>query len=151
MIKRYGMSASLGPRTFGKREEMVFLGREISEERDYGDKIAEEIDDEVRHLINSAYRQAQQLLIDNKPKLVQVAEYLIEHEAISGDALTNLFNDQPAGHRAGTGRAGRAHPPRPMLRRLPRLPRAGPCPSPAPSFGSASAVEPIPGASPGDD
>ena len=97
MIKRYGMSASLGPRTFGKREEMVFLGREISEERDYGDKIAEEIDDEVRHLINSAYRQAQQLLIDNKPKLVQVAEYLIEHEAISGDALTNLFRDNPPG------------------------------------------------------
>ena len=51
MVKRYGMSESLGPRTFGKVQEMVFLGREISEERDYGDKIAEEIDDEVRILI----------------------------------------------------------------------------------------------------
>ena len=97
MVKRYGMSPSLGPRTFGKREELVFLGRELSEEKDYGDKIAEEIDVEVRHLIHSAYRQAQQLLIDYKPKLVQVAEYLIEHEAISGEALNRLFNDEPPG------------------------------------------------------
>ena len=59
MIKRYGMSSSLGPRTFGKVQELVFLGREISEERDYGDKVAEEIDDEVKVLVNGAYQVAQ--------------------------------------------------------------------------------------------
>ena len=57
---------------------------------------------EVRHLIHSAYRQAQEVLIDYKPKLVQVAEYLIEHEAISGDALVGLFNDDLPGHGTGT-------------------------------------------------
>ena len=88
MVKRYGMSKALGPRTFGKREEMVFLGREMNEERDYGDHIAEEIDHEVQRLITEGYEEAQQILIDNKPKLVQVAEYLIVHEAISGEDIT---------------------------------------------------------------
>ena len=150
MIKRYGMSASLGPRTFGKREEMVFLGREISEERDYGDKIAEEIDDEVRHLINNAYRQAQQLLIDHKPKLVQVAEYLIEHEAISGDALTKLFRDGPPGAEPEPA-VPEAPTPSPYAPPAPPVTQGGPVPSPAPSFGSASTPEPIPGTLPGDD
>ena len=97
MIKRYGMSKSLGPRTFGKREEMVFLGREISEERDYGDKVAEEIDDEVRSLINNAYQQANEILVIHKPKLVRLAEYLIEHETVSGESLNHLFNDESPG------------------------------------------------------
>ena len=149
MIKRYGMSPSLGPRTFGKREEMVFLGREISEERDYGDKIAEEIDDEVRHLINSAYRQAQQLLIDDKPKLVQIAEYLIEHEAISGDALTALFRDDPPG--AEPEPAIPTPAPSPYAPPAPPVSQGGPIPSPAPSFGSAATPSPIPDPSPGDD
>ena len=74
MIKRYGMSDALGPRSFGKVQEMVFLGREISEERDYGDKIAEEIDEEVRVLIKLAYQRAQEVLEDNKPKLGRLSE-----------------------------------------------------------------------------
>ena len=97
MIKRYGMSRNLGPRTFGKREEMVFLGREISEERDYGDRVAEEIDDEVKMLINRAYEQANELLVTHKPKLVRLAEYLIEHETVSGEALNHLFNEENPG------------------------------------------------------
>ena len=144
MVKRYGMSPSLGPRTFGKREELVFLGREISEERDYGDKIAEEIDAEVRHLINGAYRQAQQILIDHKPKLVQIAEYLIEHEAISGEALTRLFNEDAPG--------AEPQPARPTPTPTPYAPPAPPvnqgdplpAPAPAPSFGSAATPHPNP-------
>ena len=97
MIKRYGMSKSLGPRTFGKREEMVFLGREISEERDYGDRVAEQIDDEVKKLVNLAYENANDILITNKPKLVRLAEYLIEHETLSGEALNHLFNEEDPG------------------------------------------------------
>ncbi len=93
MVKRYGMSDALGPRTFGKVQEMVFLGREISEERDYGDKIAEEIDEEVRVLIKLAYQSAQEVLEDNKPKLVQLSEYLIEHETISGENMIRLIDD----------------------------------------------------------
>lgn len=92
MVKRYGMSKALGPRTFGKREELVFLGREMNEERDYGDRIAEEIDHEVQRLITEAYENAQRVIVEGKPKLVQLAEYLIQHEAVSGDELTVLFN-----------------------------------------------------------
>ncbi|MAX10262.1 MAG: cell division protein FtsH [Candidatus Marinimicrobia bacterium] len=92
MVKRYGMSASLGPRTFGKRQEMVFLGNQSNEERDYGDKIAEEIDQEVHSLISWAYEKANELIEENKPKLVQIAEYLIEYEAVSGENLDKLFN-----------------------------------------------------------
>ncbi|MFP6635062.1 MAG: ATP-dependent zinc metalloprotease FtsH, partial [Dehalococcoidia bacterium] len=93
MVKRYGMSDALGPRTFGKVQEMIFLGREISEERDYGDKIAEEIDEEVRVLIKLAYQRAQEVLEDNKPKLVRLSEYLIEHETISGENMIRLIDD----------------------------------------------------------
>ncbi len=95
MIKRYGMSEGLGPRTFGKREEMIFLGREISEERDYGDKVAEEIDEEVKLLINQAYANAVDILVTHKSRLVRLAEYLIEHETVSGESLNRLFNQEP--------------------------------------------------------
>ncbi|MQG17249.1 MAG: ATP-dependent metallopeptidase FtsH/Yme1/Tma family protein [SAR202 cluster bacterium] len=92
MVKRYGMSPSLGPRTFGKRQEMVFLGNQSNEERDYGDKIAEEIDQEVHSLISWAYDKANELIEEHKPKLVQIAEYLIEYESVSGENLDKLFN-----------------------------------------------------------
>ena len=148
MVKRYGMSASLGPRTFGKREELVFLGREISEERDYGDKIAEEIDVEVRHLISHAYRLAQRLLVDHKPKLVQVAEYLIEHEAISGDALQRLFNDELPGPEPEPARPA-APAPAPYAPPAAPVAPAGPMeptPSPAPSFSISVSANSISGA-----
>ncbi|MCH2320371.1 MAG: ATP-dependent zinc metalloprotease FtsH [SAR202 cluster bacterium] len=95
IITRYGMSEKLGPRTFGKREELVFLGREISEQADYSDRIAEEIDDEVHGLINSAYQTAKNLVADNKNKLSQIAKYLIDNETVEGDDLTNLFDTPP--------------------------------------------------------
>ncbi len=134
MIKRYGMSRALGPRTFGKREEMVFLGREISEERDYGDKVAEEIDEEVKNLINRAYEQANEILVTHKPKLVRLAEYLIEHETVSGEALNHLFNeDQPGTEPEGTP----AVPPGPPPYTAPR-PQPTIQPRPAPTLPSSS-------------
>jgi cell division protease FtsH len=102
MIKRYGMSEALGPRTFGKREELVFLGRELSEQRDYGERVAEEIDGEVKDLINKAYRCAEEILITHKPKLVRMAEYLIEHESVSGDILNRIFNGEDLSEEPGT-------------------------------------------------
>ena len=96
MVTRYGMSERLGPRTFGKREELVFLGREISEQRDYSDKVAEIIDDEVRDLIDNGYQTAKRLLSSNKPKLAQIAKYLIVNETLEGDVLEKLFNSKPS-------------------------------------------------------
>ncbi len=92
MITDYGMSEKLGPRTFGHKEELVFLGREISEQRDYSDKIAEQIDDEVRDIIERAHETAKKILTENKPKLIQIAEQLIAQETIEGAALETLFN-----------------------------------------------------------
>jgi cell division protease FtsH len=92
MITRFGMSDKLGPRTLGRREELVFLGKEISEQRDYGNKIAEEIDMEVRALLDTAYNSANTTLQLHKETLDQVAEYLMEHESVEGKELAKLFN-----------------------------------------------------------
>ena len=91
MVTRYGMSEKLGPRTFGKREEMVFLGREISEQRDYSDKVAEVIDAEVHDIIDSAYNSATDVIRKHMPKLEQLAKYLVEHETIEVDELNALW------------------------------------------------------------
>ena len=96
MVTRYGMSESLLPRTFGKREEMVFLGREISEMRDYSEKVAQEIDEEVQSIVVDAYHAAKRLLLENYPKLVQIARYLMLNESIEGPDLEQLFaSDAP--------------------------------------------------------
>jgi len=95
MITRYGMSAKLGPRTFGKREELVFLGREISEQRDYSDSVAQTIDEEVHGLIDKAYKAATSTLKEHRDKLTQLSQYLIEHETIEGDELDNIFRTPP--------------------------------------------------------
>ena len=95
MVKQYGMSTTLGPRTFGKREELVFLGREIHEERDYSNSVAEEIDKEVQGLIEHAYRRAEEILVANRPKLEEVAVYLVQHESVEGEELERLFGGRP--------------------------------------------------------
>ena len=95
MVTRYGMSERLGPRTFGKREELVFLGREISEQRNYSDKVAEIIDDEVRSLISGAYESAKHQISSNIAKLTQLSQYLISHETIESEVLQELFRTPP--------------------------------------------------------
>ncbi len=82
MVTRYGMSEKLGPLTFGDREEMVFLGREIGEQVNYSQDIAEEIDDEVRSIVMRAHDRATQALRENLDKLHAVAKRLIEVETI---------------------------------------------------------------------
>lgn len=91
MVTEYGMSEKLGPRTFGQRQELVFLGREISEQRDYSDKIAQEIDEEVHNIIQRAYNTAKTVLSANKQKLKQLAEELIAHETLDEPDLTRIF------------------------------------------------------------
>ncbi len=92
MVKQYGMSDKIGPRTLGRRQELVFLGREISEERDYSLKLAEEIDSEVKSLISAAKRKAETILEGNRERLTGIAEFLIEHESVEGDNLQALFD-----------------------------------------------------------
>ena len=100
MVTQLGMSKKLGPRTFGKREEMVFLGREIHEQVDYSDHFAEEIDSEVKRLIEEAHDNARKRISDNRKTLAKIAEYLIEYETAEDKVLDELFsgavqNDEP--------------------------------------------------------
>jgi cell division protease FtsH len=93
MVTDYGMSNKLGPRTFGHKEEMVFLGREISEQRDYGDKIADLIDAEVKNIINIAHKTARGILTKNRKKLELLAKELISRETLEGKELEKFFNE----------------------------------------------------------
>ena len=94
MVTSFGMSDKLGPRTFGRREEMVVLGREISEQRDYSDKIAEQIDEEVHSLIEEAQETAQDILTKHNDRLAQIAEQLIARETLEGEELRNLLSEK---------------------------------------------------------
>ena len=92
MVMQWGMSERLGPRTFGRKEELVFLGREIAEQRNYSEKVAEEIDEEVRRIIDHAYQVARKILSENRGKLDQLAHRLVEVETLEGDELQKVFN-----------------------------------------------------------
>ncbi len=91
MVTAYGMSKKLGPLTFGDREEMVFLGREIAEQRNYSEEVAEEIDQEVRRLIDDAYHRARDILTDYRHKLEAIARRLIEVETIEREEFEALL------------------------------------------------------------
>jgi cell division protease FtsH len=92
MVTQYGMSEELGPRTFGKREEMIFLGREISEQRNYGDKIANQIDEEVHRIIDNAHQVAKKILSGNTARLEMIAQKLMVKETLEEKELERLFN-----------------------------------------------------------
>ncbi|UCG10037.1 MAG: ATP-dependent zinc metalloprotease FtsH [Dehalococcoidia bacterium] len=92
MVTDFGMSDKLGPRTFGDKQELVFLGREISEQKDYGDKIADAIDEEVNKAIRDAHETARKILTDNKSKLILIAEKLIAEETLEGEDLEALLS-----------------------------------------------------------
>ena len=92
MVTQFGMSDELGPRTFGQRQELVFLGREISEQRDYSENIARKIDDEVQNIIQRTHNTARRILSENKSKLKQIAEQLIIKETLEKPDLDKLFD-----------------------------------------------------------
>jgi cell division protease FtsH len=127
MVTQWGMSERLGPRTFGRKEEMVFLGREISEQRNYSEKVAEEIDEEVRQIIDKAYSTAKQLLTENRAKVDQIVATLLEEETIEGEALMGVLQgtgvkgtQKPEDERPGT-EEGTTEPQKPVAPPKPGL------------------------------
>lgn len=92
IVKEYGMS-SLGPIAFGDKEELVFLGKEISEQRNYSEKVAEKIDEEVDIIIKTAQKSAEAILSKNKPLLDKVAKDLIEKETIEREEFEELIKN----------------------------------------------------------
>lgn len=95
MVTEYGMSQLLGARVYGEKQELVFLGREISEQRDYSDAIAEKIDSEVRLIIDTEYERAKQLLSENRERLELVARRLLEVETLEADEFVALMEGRP--------------------------------------------------------
>jgi cell division protease FtsH len=91
MVTQYGMSEKLGPLTFGEKEELVFLGREIGEQRNYSEEIARQIDREVRRLIDEAYQTAKRILNANRTILTEIAERLVREETIDAAAFNAMF------------------------------------------------------------
>ena len=93
MVTEWGMSEKLGPLTFGKKEEQIFLGREIARHKDYSEKTAVDIDEEVKRFVIDAYENARKLLRDNKDLLEAVAKTLLERETIDGPDLDKIIED----------------------------------------------------------
>jgi cell division protease FtsH len=96
MVCEWGMSKELGPMTFGRREEQVFLGRDIAHHKDYSEHTAVEIDREVRRVIDDAYQKARGLLSDRLPLLHKVAERLLEKEVLDGaevEAMVTAYRE----------------------------------------------------------
>lgn len=91
MVTRLGMSEQLGPMVYGQKEELIFLGREISEQRDYSEAVAEQIDHEVRRLVSEAHTKARQILVEYRDRLDTVAQRLLEVETISRDEFETIF------------------------------------------------------------
>jgi cell division protease FtsH len=135
MVTRYGMSEKLGPMTFGQKEELVFLGKEIGEQRDYSEAVAQEIDEEVRRIVHTAHERAKQVLAEHRDRLDSVAERLIETETLEADEFVAVVE----GHALpeGTSSGGVPAPTGPAGREEPLSPKPGPKlempPHPAPA------------------
>ncbi len=95
LVTDYGMSDKLGPRTFGEKEEMIFLGREIHEQRDYSEKVAEQIDEEVSNFINIAKEKALQILKDKREILEEVVKKLLEKETLEKEDFEKIVGPKP--------------------------------------------------------
>jgi cell division protease FtsH len=123
MVTRYGMSEKLGPMTFGQKEELVFLGKEIGEQRDYSEAVAEQIDEEVRRIVHAAYQRAKEVLTERRDQLDAVAQRLIEVETLEGEQFVALIEG----------------------REWPEKPSPGGVPSPPTSMGREGAPSAKPG------
>lgn len=93
MVCEWGMSEKLGPLTYGKREEHLFLGREIAKHKDYSEKTAEEIDKEVKRIVTDAYNKAKELLQVNYHILERLANELLQKETLSADEIEAIVKD----------------------------------------------------------
>src|SRR5438445_526656 len=135
MVTEWGMSDKLGPLTFGHKEELVFLGRDLGEQRNYSEEVAGEIDQEVHRLVDTAYQRAKKILSERREKLVQLAEYLKQEETIEGwqmDAVLNSPDGKVPPREQAKPEPPRAPQPQPKAEeRGPEMPPGSLAPTPA--------------------
>ena len=92
MVTEYGMSSRIGPMALGHKDELVFLGRDFGEQRNYSEQTAREIDEEIRRIIQDAFDKAHNVLLQNKTRLIMISERLIKEETLEGPLFESLFN-----------------------------------------------------------
>src|SRR6266571_2398870 len=92
MVTEYGMSSRIGPMALGHKEELVCLGRDFGEQRNYSEQTAREVDEEVRRIIQEAFDKAYHILLQNKTRLIMISERLIKEETLEGPLFESLFN-----------------------------------------------------------
>ena len=127
MVTEFGMSDKLGPLSFGKRDELVFLGREIGEQRNYSDDIAKQIDEEIRAIIDRAYERSMEVLVEHRDRLGGLAAKLIAEETVDSEEFEKLFSDLP---------------PKETLHGLPPRPKGGATVAPLPDAEAAATGHP---------
>ena len=96
MVTQFGMSDVLGPRSYGNGQGAVFLGREIAEQRDYSEHYAQQIDDEVKRILQSAYQRAKDLLLEQRDKMEELVTILIERETLNADEFVEIVEGPAA-------------------------------------------------------
>jgi cell division protease FtsH len=94
MVTEYGMSARIGPLALGHKDELVFLGRDFGEQRNYSEQTAREIDEEIRRIVQEAFDKAYNILQQNKKRMILISERLIKEETLEGPLFESLFNQQ---------------------------------------------------------
>jgi cell division protease FtsH len=92
MVTEYGMSGRIGPMALGHKDELVFLGRDFGEQRNYSEQTAREVDEEIRQIIQEAFDKAYNILLENKTRLIMISERLIKEETLEGPVFEALFN-----------------------------------------------------------
>jgi cell division protease FtsH len=95
MVCEWGMSAELGPLTYGKKEEAIFLGKEFNRHQDYSEATALKIDAEVRRIVSEQYERAARLLTEKREQLVHMAEALLEHEVLDAQQVRQVLAGEP--------------------------------------------------------
>ena len=119
MVCEWGMSDQMGPLTFGKKEEQIFLGREIAQHQDYSEDTAVRIDHEVKRIVTENYSRARTVLLEHQEKLERVAEELLIREVLDADQVRRIVMGEPLEElvrpaAADPGRAGRRREPPPV-------------------------------------
>ncbi|MCL5997195.1 MAG: ATP-dependent zinc metalloprotease FtsH [Chloroflexi bacterium] len=133
MVTRYGMSELMGPIIYGQKHEMVFLGRDLGEQRDYSDAVALEIDREVQRLVHAAYSRAKQLLSEHRAELDAIANRLIEVETIEEEEFKKFFEKPSTPETPAGGTPFNPRPKMPATSSNDESAAAGAVPAPAPA------------------
>jgi cell division protease FtsH len=140
MVTQYGMSEQMGPMVFGQRHELIFLGRDIGEQRNYSEQVAREIDKEVNRIVTEAYERAKQILTEHRDLHLAVSQRLIEVETMEADEFETFFVDVPDAPRRAAQAEGETRPSAPAPARNGGAPISGsdrpsssPSPRPAPA------------------